>query len=83
MTRDDVRELVELGAVFVLLFRLLGFIHKGGFGTEAIVGALAGAVLFALIPTVGALSGMVGGKTQPVRARWPPALFPAIQDLKP
>lgn len=63
MTKDDVREIVELGAVFVLLSGLLGFIHEGGFGIEAAVGALAGALLFALILTVGGLLGMVGRKT--------------------
>jgi hypothetical protein len=63
MTRDGVREIVELGAVFVRLSGLLGFIHEGGFGIEAAVGALAGALLFAHILSVGALLGMVSRKT--------------------
>jgi hypothetical protein len=57
------REVVEIGAVFVILGGLLGFIHEQGFGSDTVIGAIAGGVLFALILSVGALLGMSGRKT--------------------
>jgi hypothetical protein len=63
LSKEDVREMVELGAVFVLLGGTLGLLHEAGFGIEVAIGAAAGALLFALVLTVGALFGMVGRKT--------------------
>jgi len=57
-TKKDIREVIGLGAVFVLLGGLLGFLNEERIGIG--LGALIGAVLFALIMTVGALLGMIG-----------------------
>jgi hypothetical protein len=63
LSKEGVREMVELGGVFVLLGGTLGFLHEAGFGVEVVIGAVAGALLFALILTIGTLLGMVGRKT--------------------
>src|ERR1700726_304036 len=73
MTKGDVAAIAELGPVFVILSGLLGFIHEGGFGTEAVVGALAGALLFALTLTVGALLGI--GRSQNITSSGASAAF--------
>lgn len=62
LRREAVRELAELGAVFVILGGLLGFIHEQGFGRDTVIGAIAGGLLFALILGVGALLGMIEAK---------------------
>jgi hypothetical protein len=41
----------------------LGFLHEAGFGVVVAIGAVAGALMLALILTVGALFGTVGRKT--------------------
>ena len=56
-----IREVIELAAVFVLLGGLLDFLHEDGI--DVIVGAIAGALLFALILSVGALIGALGRKS--------------------
>jgi hypothetical protein len=63
LSKEGVREMVELGAVFVLLGGTVGLLHEAGFGVEVAVGAAVGALLFALILTIGALLGMIGLKT--------------------
>ena len=63
LSKEGVREMVELGAVFVLLGGTVGFLHEGAFGSELAEGAIAGALLFAIILTIGALFRMVGRKT--------------------
>ena len=55
-TKKDIREVIELAAVFVLLGGLLGFLNGERIGIG--LGALAGALLFALILTAGKLFGM-------------------------
>lgn len=56
------KEIAELGAVFVILGGLLGFIHEQGLGRDTVIGAIAGGLLFALILGVGAMLGMIGRK---------------------
>jgi hypothetical protein len=63
LERETAREITELGAVFVILGGLLGFLHEQGFGSDAVIGAIGGGLLFALILSVGALFGMSGRKT--------------------
>jgi hypothetical protein len=57
-----VRELIELGAVFVILGGPLGFLWAQRFGLDTVIGAIGGGLLFALILSVGALFGMIGRK---------------------
>jgi hypothetical protein len=56
--KESVREIIELGTVFVILGGLFGFLHEQGFGLNTVIGAIAGGLLFALILGVGALLGM-------------------------
>src|SRR4029453_5154 len=60
-TRETLREIIELGAVFVLLGGLLGFLHDDGI----VRGAAMGTLLFVLILSVGAVFGMLGNPSLP------------------